>query len=342
MVQGPDAVGRLAYRHLIDDLLLLQVHHGELARPAGGDEQRLAVGQHVHTVGAAGHREGVGDGKRLQVDAADGVGRAVADEQMAVVALGAEGVRARGRLDARHQLGRAVADVIGLDVGIARQGDQQRLLVGRQEHVGGRLAHRHRPLRRLRGQVDGDQLVAVLQGHVGRRALLVDHDVAGRLARRDALDQRQVEPLFQRLPRVDVDMVQAVGRGHEPLHVRRELQLVGIDDAGQGALHLARLGVHQRDRVARGVGHHERLLVGSEIQVVRLLAGGHAPQFLVGGRIDDADVGVQGIQDENRGRCRRCAKRHPYAEQGVADKMHGVQFLGPARENRARSRRSPL
>ncbi|MNT70884.1 hypothetical protein D3C72_2093200 [compost metagenome] len=125
--------------------------------------------------------------------------------------------------------------------------------------------------------------------------------MAGRLARRDALDQLQVKALFQRLPGIDVDMVQAVGRRDEPLHVRRELQLVGIDDAGQRALHFARLGIHQRDRVARGVGHHERLFIGREIQVMRLFAGRHAPQFLVGSRIDDADVCVQGIQDKDRG-----------------------------------------
>ena len=342
MVQGPDAVGRLAHRHLIDHLLLLQVHHGELAGPARGDQQRLAVGQHVHAVRAARHREGVGHGQGLQIDAADGVGGTVADEQVAVVALRAEGMGARRGLDARHQLGRAVADVVGLDVGIAGQRHQQSLLIGRQEYVGRGLAHRHGPLRRLRRQVNGDELIAILQRDVGRGAGFVDHDVAGRLAGRNALDQLQVKALFQRLPGINVDVVQAVGRGHEPLHVRRKLQLVGIDDAGQRALHFAGLGVHQGDRIAGGIGHHQRLLVRREIQVMRFLARRHAPQFLVRARINDADVGVQGVQDENRGRSRRGAQRHPYAEQGVADKMHGIQFLGPAKGYRAGSRCSPF
>jgi hypothetical protein len=69
--------------------------------------KRAPVGQQVHVVGAARagqlghHRQGLG------VDQADGVGHAVADEHMALVALGAEGVCAFAGGDALDSRGAA-------------------------------------------------------------------------------------------------------------------------------------------------------------------------------------------------------------------------------------------
>jgi hypothetical protein len=164
----------------------------------------------------------------------------------------------------------------------------------------GPVAMRH--LMACVGRSTAISLVAVLHGHVGDGARVVDPDVAGRLAGGDALGQLQVLAV----PAVDVHVVQPVARGDEPLHVARELQLVRIDDAVDHALHLGGLRVQEGQRVARRIGHDDRLFVRRHVDVVRLLAGGDALLFAPVDRIDHAHAGVQRVENEDRrgfGRC---------------------------------------
>jgi hypothetical protein len=130
-------------------------------------------------------------------------------------------------------------------------------------------------------QVDGQQFVAVLHRHIGRGALAVDPDMAGRLAGGDAFGQGQVPAV----PAVDVDMVEPVRRRDEPLHIGGETQLVGVEDATHGTLDFGRARIDKGQRVAEGIGDDQRLLVGGQIEVMRLLAGGKSLDLLPADRV---------------------------------------------------------
>jgi hypothetical protein len=239
--------------------------------PARGDVQRLAVGRHVHAVGAAGHGKvsltfSVARSMRLMVLATRLLTNTLlpspaerkACAPLPVLILPTAWARA-GHVEHLH----AVA---------AGQADQQRLVVVDAVDVGrhGPVATRQRMV--CVGRSMAMSLVAVLHGHVGNGAGAVDPDVAGRLAGGDALGQLQVLAV----PAVDVDVVQAVAAVTNHFMSRRELQLVRIDDAVDDALDFGRRGSRNVSESPSRIGHDDRLLVGRHVDVVRLLAGGNA------------------------------------------------------------------
>jgi hypothetical protein len=57
------------------------------------------------------------------------------------------------------------------------------------------------------------------------------------------------------------------------------------------------------------IGHDQALLVGRQVQVVRLLAGGDALHFVTRGGVDHADRRVQRIEHEDRSRALRGRRR---------------------------------
>jgi hypothetical protein len=173
---------------------------------------------------------------------------------------------------------------------------KQGLVVGHEEHVGRHRAGGRAPLDGLGGEVDGDQLVAVLHRGIDGGAFAVDPQMAGRLAGGNAFGQGQVLAVEA----VDVDVVEPVRRGDEPLHVGRKPQLVGVGNTAQHTLHLGRARVDEGQRIGHRIGDDQRLLVGRQVQVVRLLAGGNALGLGPGGRVDHADVRVQRIEHEDR------------------------------------------
>ena len=217
------------------------VDESELANPARRHDDLAQIAAHVHAVRTAGRRETVHHFERLQVDHADGVGHPVADQHMALVAERAKGMGAHRRLDELDPLWLLAADVVDLDTVAAGQRDQHEFVVGGANQVGGCRAGWGAPLDSLRGQVNRNQLVAFLHGRVNRAAFAVDPQMAGRLAGRDALGKRHVLAV----PMEDVDMVEAVGSRHKPLHVGRKPQVVRIDDAAHGTLDLGRFRIDE-------------------------------------------------------------------------------------------------
>ena len=83
---------------------------------------------------------------------------------------------------------------------------------------------------------------------------------------------------------VDVDVIEPVGGGDEPLAVRAEAELVGIDDAADRALALAGLGVERDQLVGHGRGDQHFLAVGRLGEVMRLAAERHALPVPCAGR----------------------------------------------------------
>ena len=264
---------------------------------------------------------------------------------MPPVARRAKGVRALAGGDFLDQFGRlAAGHVVHLDAIAAGEAEQQVLVVRRDEHVGRHGAGLDAVGELLRVQIDHHQLVAVLHARPGGGALGVDPQMAGRLAGGDALGQRRVAAV----PAVDVDVVEAVGRRDEPLHVGGKAQVVRVADAAQRALHLGRARVDEGERIAAGVGDDDRFFVRRQVQVVRLAAGGDALDLRPGDRVDDADVAVERIEHEHRrpaarwrGRARRQKRqrRQPEQAQGAApgggkvagNRWHDSRFQGDQR-----------
>ncbi len=298
MIERPDAVRRAADLHLARDLAGRHIDAGQPPRPARGHQQRAPVCQHLHAIRPARRGQLVEHLQARQVQHADRVGHAVADEHLPAVASRTKGVRPFAGGDAADQHRRIDRDVPGLDEAVSGQAHEQDAVLGSEEQVRRHPADPHRPARRLRGQVDGHHLVAVLQRDVHHLALAVDGQVARCLGRREATHQLQRVRCFRR-PAVEVHVVQAVGCGHEPAHVRREAQVVGVQDARQRALDLRRGRIDEGQRVADRVGHDHRALVRGQVQVMGLLAGRQAPGLGVVHRVDHADVGIHRVQHED-------------------------------------------
>ncbi len=296
MVQCPDTVRRAPHVDLTNHLVTRQVDDAELLRPTRGHIQSLAVSRNVHAIRSAGHWIFVGHLERFDVDAADGVGDTVADENTAAVAGCAEGMCALAGRNLADQPGLGARHVEYLNAIAARQPHQQRLAAMDAEDIGRHRAGRGAPSNGLRRQVDGDHFVAVLHRHVGNGAGAVDPDMARRLAGRNALGELQILAV----PTVDVDMVQTIAGGDEPLHVTRELQLVRVDDPVDHALHLGRARVQERQRIARRVRDDDRLFVRRHVDMVRLLAGRDALLFAPVVGTDDADAGIERVQNKDR------------------------------------------
>ena len=74
-------------------------------------------------------------------------------------------------------------------------------------------------------------------------------------------------------------MVQSVGRGDEPLAVRTEAQVIGVDDVLDDAAALARLGVEHQKFVRRGRADQHFLAIGCDQQVMRLATDRLACEF---------------------------------------------------------------
>ena len=214
---------------------------------------------------------------------------------MSLVAGSAKRMGALTCLDQLDQFGLTGADVVHLDPIAAGQPNQQEFVVRRAKHIGWHGTGGGSPLEGLTGQVDGHQLITVLHRGVDRGAFAVNPDVAGRLAGGQPFGKRQVAAV----PAVNIDMVEAVGRGDKPLHVRGKSQLVGVWDAAHGALHFGGFGVDEEQAVTQGVGNQQRFFIGRQVQVVRLFACGNAFDLFPAHRVDHADAGRQRVQHKN-------------------------------------------
>ena len=259
---------------------------------------------------------------------------------MPLVAHRPKGMGALAGLDELDKLRLAGAQVIDLDAVAAGQADQQELVIWRTKHIGRQGAGFASPFEGLGGQVNGHQLVAVLHGGIDRGAFAVNPEVAGRFAGGQPLGQSERAAV----PAVDIHMVEPVGSGHKPLHVRRKAQLVGVEYALQGALNFGCAGVDKGQRIGGGVRHNHRLFIRRQVQVVRLFAGGYALGLLPAQRVQHADARRQGIEHKNRCRIRR-QKQARKAKQGQPQHLGGAaprqawvpaQALtaGPVRGNR--------
>ena len=224
---------------------------------------------------------------------------------MALVTGTAKRVRALAGFEGVDQFRRRARQVIDFNPFTAGQAHQQELVVRRAEHVRRHGAGLAAPFEGLGQQIHHHQLVAVLHGGVNHRAFAVDPQVAGGLAGGNALGQGERAAV----PAVNIHMVEPVSDRDKPFHVRREAQLVGVQNAGHGALHFGRFGVQKQERVTQGIGNHQRLLVGREVHVVRLFAGGNAFALLPQAGVNHADAGVLRIEHKN-GRRGRCAPDH--------------------------------
>src|SRR5438093_5720441 len=136
VVQRPDAMGALSNINLACDLATGHINHGEFLGPARTHQNLLAVTAHVDTVGPARCRVAVHHCQGLQIDFADAVGHAVADQHMALVAKGAKSVGTGTGLDDLAAPGLLAAHVVDLDRITAGEADQNEFVVGRAIHIG--------------------------------------------------------------------------------------------------------------------------------------------------------------------------------------------------------------
>ena len=199
---------------------------------------------------------------------------------MALVAQRAEVVRAlagRDAFDAGAGMPVDHLNVIG-----ARHTNQQVFLIRRDPHAGRRGADGHAPHHGLRGQIDGHHLVGVLHRNEGNLAVCRKGDMAGRLGCRNLLgDGERVA-----IPTVDVNTVQTVAGGQEPLLVGRKADLVRVINARHALLNLARDRIKEHQIVADRVGDNQRLFVRRGNQVVGFLADREGLQHLAGVLVD--------------------------------------------------------
>ena len=142
----------------------------------------------------------------------------------------------------------------------------RRLSSGKHDDAGRRVADRHVPLERLRRQIEGSQPSALLQGDEDRLGLGVEGHVARQAVDEDAAGELEAVGV------IDVDMVEPVGRRDEPLAVRAEAQMIGIDDVLDDALALAGLDVEAEQFVGRRRADQHFLAVGRQDQVMRFAA----------------------------------------------------------------------
>ena len=216
---------------------------------------------------------------------------------MALVTEGPKGVCPFARGDGLEQAGFGAADVVDLDPITTGQAHHQVFVIGCAIHIGGHRTHRGACGQGLGVQVDRDDLVAVLHRHPNGLAAAVDPQVAGCFACGNAFGQMRVLAI----PAVNVHMVQAVGGRDKPLHVGRKTQVVGVQNAGDRALHLGGARVNEGEGIAHGVGHDQRFLIGGQIQVVRLFAGRDALFLRPCDGIDHTHVAVERVENKHRG-----------------------------------------
>ena len=186
-------------------------------------------------------------------DLADGVGHPVADKHMAAISGRTKSMCPLARGNGANQFGRVGTQVKHLHLFAAGQGHQQGAVVPGAKHIGRQRAGFDAPFDTLRGQVHRHQLIAVLHAGVSGGALGVDPQMAGRFARRNALGQLRVLAI----PAVNVDVVEPVGHGDEPLHVGRKPQVIGVNGAAHDPLHLSGFGIDKTQRIATRIGHEE-------------------------------------------------------------------------------------
>jgi hypothetical protein len=104
---------------------------------------------------------------------------------------------------------------------------------------------------------------------------------------------------------VDVDVVEPVGGGDEPLAVRAEAELVGIDDVAHDALALAGPRIERHQLVGHGGGDQQFLAVRRDRQMMRLAAEWQALELAARGAAENAVRGFFGIKDDHGvGTCR--------------------------------------
>ena len=193
----------------------------------------------------------------------------------------------------QKSLDRPVLRIEDLHAVLAGQRDQQALVVGQHEEAGGRLADLDVPLRQLRGEIVGDDAIALLQADEHGLGIGVEGEMA-----RHALDEEPAHEL-EVGGAIDVDVVEPVGDRHEPFAIGAEAQLIGIDDVADDPALLAGLGV-ERDQVVRhGRGEQNLLAVRRHRDVMRLAAERQASHLAARGAVDDAVGGLFRIEDEN-------------------------------------------
>ena len=208
-------------------------------------------------------------------------------------------MRAGARLDALDGLLRAPVD--HFHVIAAHDAHQQMLAVGRHRDAGRRRANRHGPFHRLRGQVDGADLVAALLRNESHGAVGREGHMAGQFWQWNALGQGQVLAVVA----VQVDAVQAQRVRDEPFLVRRKADLVRVEDIADAALDLARHGVEENQLIADGTGDDQRLAVRRFHQVMRFLADGKGGQGSIGFLVQQLHRSITGIEHHHHFGLRR-------------------------------------
>ena len=236
------------------------------------------------------------------VDLADGIGHPVADIQVAPVAGCAKGVGTVARFDLLDAHGLASRDVKYLHAVATGQAHKKALVVWAAIYVRRHGTRLGAPLDRLRCDIDGHQLIAILHGGIHRGAATVDPQMAGSPGGGHPLDEGQLLPV----PTVKIHMVQTIGSGDKPLHVGCEPQVVGVHNAPHRALNLRSARIQERQRIPQRIGHNDRLLIRREIQMVRLLARRNAGRLGPGHRVNNTDIGFEGVQHKQWRRGSQC------------------------------------
>ena len=75
--------------------------------------------------------------------------------------------------------------------------------------------------------------------------------------------------------------------------------MVGVENPRHRALHRRSLWVEEGDGVALSIGHHDRLIVRCQVQVMGLFTYRDALGFRVRQRVNHADVRVERVQYKN-------------------------------------------
>jgi hypothetical protein len=177
---------------------------------------------------------------------------------------------------------------------LARERDQQPVVVGQHHDAGRCLADLDIPSDELRLQVEAaTRALCCRVTNTGLR-LIVEREVA-----RHAVDEDAAGHLEVAVVAVDVDVIEPVGRGDEPLAVRREAQLIGSTMSRTTRLRSPVLGIERDQLVGDRRGDQQLLAVRRRNQVMRLAAERQARDLAAQAAAQHAVRGLFRVEDDD-------------------------------------------